>query len=649
MNAPKGKTCLFLCGCSTNVSSNVDLDAIAEWAKKRGDIEIVEYHNLLCSPDGKKFFMDVLLKNNPDYVVVAGCSPKMHEKTFQELAEEAGLNMAFVQMANIREQCAWVTKDKKEATVKSKALISAAIHRVQFADKLERHTMEAIPDILIIGGGIAGIEAALMAAQADRKVYLVEKDISIGGSVIQTEEVAPNMECAPCLLAPRLSEIRDNHNITIYSYSEVTDILGFYGNFVAKIHKKARYVDDSCIGCNACFDVCPVTLPNEFHLGLGTRNAIYTLFPGAVPAMAVIDKEHCKHFIDDSCDACVAACPFGSINFNDRDEDIEVKVGAVVLATGFASFNPSNIDGLGYGKIADVYTLPEFERLASSNGPTSGQIKLRNGEKPKSVAIIHCAGSLRDDGLPYCSLTCCIGAAKVGELVRKQIPDATVYNVHNDLVFPGPAGNKFYKRQRNGGTQFIKCDDLKSVKITSNGKGISVEGKGFGKLNVDMVVLATGQMPSESTKALAEMLNIDLTESGYFKADHEILHATGASVDGIYVAGTAAGPCDIATSITSAHAAVGHAVSKLVPGRKIELEIMTSYIDEEICGGCKLCISVCPYKAISFDIEKNISVVTEALCRGCGTCVASCPSGAATAKHFTDKQVFAEIGGLLHG
>ena len=649
MKVEKPKIALFLCECSTNISNFIDLPAVADWAESTEDFCFIEVSNLLCSPDGKKYFAEKLKEYKPDGIIVAACSPKLHEKTFQDVAEEVGINMSRVQMANIREDVSWVTKDKAKATEKAKAMIKAALRRVILAEDLEKVTMEAIPDILIIGGGIAGIEAALTASKAGRKVYLVEKDISLGGSVIKTEEVAPNMECSPCLLAPRLSEVRDDPNITVLTNSEITDVLGFYGNFMVKVRKKARYVDETCIGCEACFDVCPVTLKSEFHLGLGNRKAIYALFPGSVPAAAVIDKQHCKHFIDNLCDACVSACPFGSINFDEKDEELEINVGALVIATGSKNGDVSKFDELGYGKIENVYTLPEFERIACSNGPTGSKILLKNGEKPLTVAVIHCAGSLREDGIPYCSGICCLGASKVGELVRKQIPEAKILNIYNDLVFVGPKVNAFYRKQIEEGTQFIKCYDLKTIQVKEKGDKITVEGDGFNRIEADMVVLSTGLEPASGTKELANLFNIDLRKDGFFKADHALLNQTGSTLEGVYIAGCSAGPCNVATAVTRARSAVGDIISKLIPGREIELEILTSVIDEEKCGGCKLCISVCPYKAIIFDDEKNISIVTEAICRGCGTCVASCPSGAAKAKHFTDDQIYAEIGGLLYG
>ena len=648
MRDKKKKIALFLCGCSSHISGAIDLDDIAKWAESSQKFDFIEIQNLLCSPDGKNFFAESLKKNKPDAIVVAACSPKMHEKTFQGLAEEAGINMSRVQMANIREHVAWVTKDKEQANRKARALINGALKRVLLAEDLEKRSMEVSSDILIIGGGIAGIEAALTASAAGRKVTIVEKDISLGGSVIKTEEVAPSMECSPCMLAARLAEVRDDPNITVIAHAEVTDVLGFYGNFLVKVHKKARYVDDNCIGCEACFDVCPVSVNSEFHLGLGMRKAIHTLFPGSVPGAAVINRENCEHFTDSSCDLCVAACPFGSIRFDEHDEELNLNVGAVIIATGHADGDVSQFEYLGHGRLGDVYTLPEFERMACSNGPTSGDIRLKNGDKPNAVAVVHCAGSLCEGGIPYCSGVCCTGAAKVGELIRKQNPDVKVFNIHDDLVFTGPKAYDYYKKQIAEGTQFVRCNDMKTIKVDRKGGKISVKGEGFRQMVVDMVVLSTGMRPAEGTAALTEMLNIELDKNGFFKADHDLLHATGSCLDGIYLAGCAAGPCDVAAAVTRAKAAAGDAVSKLVPGRKIDLEVMTSVIDEEKCGGCKLCISVCPYKAIDFDEEKQISVVNEVICRGCGTCVVSCPSGVAKARHFTDHQIYAEISGVLN-
>ncbi len=643
------KTALFLCRCGPNLAGQLDLDALAGWARQRGDIETIETGDLLCAPDGKALFKRVLQQRGADSVVVAACSPKAHEKTFQALAEEAGLNMAQVQMANIREQCAWVTRDPEQAGLKARALINAAIDRSRKAEKLERRTMKVLTDILIVGGGVSGMEAALTAAQSGRKVTLVERQMALGGSLARIEEVAPSMECSPCLLAPRLDLVREHPNIEVLAPAELQQVVGFEGNFTATVTRRARYVRDSCIGCEACLEVCPVDVDSPGQPGTGSGKAIHGFYPGAVPAAWMIEREQCRHFTDGSCSACAEVCPFESVDFEQQDEQLCIKAGAIVLATGFAAPDLSPFEQLGYGRLENVISMQQLERMTSNNGPTGGEIRLGNGEQPARVAVIHCAGSLRDDGLAYCSGICCTNAVKVGRLLRHQNPEATVVDLHNDLVFAGPRENAFYRAAVAEGTRFVRCPDLAALRVSEKAQGkLQVSAPGIEPVTAQMVVLSGGLEPAEGTRELAELLHLELGPDGFFKPDHDLLYATGASLPGVHIAGCAAGPCDVAASVTRARAAVGDAMSKLRPGEEIELEVMTSEVDEEICAGCKLCLSVCPYRAIVFDKEKSVCRVNAAVCRGCGTCTAACPSGASRAKHFTDEQIYAEIGGLLN-
>ena len=647
--APR-KTILYLCRCGPNIADHLDLEALESWAAEREGIEVVESHDLLCSPDGKKAFREALEGREAHSIVLGACSPKMHEKTFQDIAEDAGANMAQVQMANIREHCAWVTQDRERATDKAKALITAAVRRANLAEKLEHRSMDVQTDVLVIGGGIAGMEAALTAAAADRKVYLVERDISIGGAVIRSEEVAPVMECGPCLLAPVLAQVKEHPCIEVITNAEVQEIVGFYGNFTARVLKRARFVEESCIGCELCYDVCPVEVDSPFHLGMGKWKAVHALFQGSVPAAAVIDPSACTKLNGQGCEApCAPICPFESVNFEQQDEVVEVQAGAVVLATGFTPADLSGFPELGHGRLPEVYTLSEFERLVSSNGPTGGKIKRRDGSVPGTIAVVHCAGSLRDDGLPYCSGICCVNAVKVGTLARMQNPEVKVINLHRDLVFAGPREQRFFAQARAGGTEFLNLGDaLQSVRVAAGqGTALTVSADGVEPLAADMVVLANGMVPAEGTEQLARMLNLERDTDGYPLADDALLHPTRSAIDGVYLAGCAAGPCDVATSVTRARAAAGDAISRLMPGRKIDLEVMTSSIDEELCAGCKLCVIVCPYKAVSYDEEGRICKINEVICRGCGTCTAGCPSGASRARHFTDEQIYAEMGGLL--
>lgn len=644
------KTTLFLCRCGTNIADFVDLEALEAWASGNEAVDRVSIHDFLCAPAGKEFIETTMREQGSVRAVMAACSPKLHLKTFEECAINVGLNQAQVCMANIREQCAWVTPDKEQATTKARALIQAALNRSGLQTDLPRGTMECNTDFAVIGGGIAGIEAALQAADAGRKVVIFEKEISLGGEMIKVEELAPMSECAPCLLAPRLSAVREHPNITVVSNATVTDVIGFFGNFTVVARKKARFITDDCIGCEACFEPCPVDVTSAFHLGMGTHKAVHTLFPGSVPAAAAIDPDHCLHLQGKDCQACVDNCPFGAVDFAQRDEIVEVKCGSVVVAIGAEVHVPSDIPRLALDGVSNVFTYAEFERLTCSNGPTQASLKTRDGRSPSRVAVLHCAGSLCSDGLPYCSGVCCANALMAGETIRKELPDAEVIDIHDRLVFPGPETERFLQHQIHAGTRMVECRELDKIRLEGlPGGEVAIHIPGGETLVVDMAVLSTGFVPGEKARHFAAMLNAELDPRGFLKCDHPILNSTGTVIDGVSMAGSCLQPSHAVQSVTMAQAAVGRALSRLIPGRTIELETVVSHIDPQRCAGCRMCASTCPYKAIVFDKGTLKSVVNEAICRGCGTCAATCPSNAITARHFTNEQLIAEVKGVLHG
>jgi heterodisulfide reductase subunit A2 len=636
---------VILCRCGDNVAGLLDLPALERALAAIPGVAFVAAHDLPCSPDGQAFVTERLRAGGATHAVVVGCSPKEHEATFRAAAAAAGLNPFLLQMANVREHCTWVTKDPAQAQGKALALARAAIARVKLHEPIDERSIPCTPDVLVIGGGVAGIEAALLAAAADRAVTLVEAAPSIGGAVAQLEEAAPDGECAPCLLAPRLAAVSETPNLTLLTNAEVTKIAGFLGNFEVEVRERARWVNAAtCIGCDECLPACPVEVPSPFDHGLRTRKAIYMPFPGCVPNCAVIDREACVRTKGEECTACAAACPLEAIDFTQADQTHTLKVGAIVLATGAAPFDPTALPALGYGRLPEVYTLPEVERLLSTSGPTGGQLRTRDGRRPGRVTVVHCVGR---EALGACSGVCCQAAALLAVLANKEEPACEVVHLTVDEVAPDRLAAALFDKARGHGARFVRVGDPASTRVAAGAAGLTVAyrdaGGGAATLDCDMVVLVTGLAASAGTRHLADQLGLALDRNGFPLPDHLALRPAQSSLEGVYLGGCAAGPRTIAQSVALAQAATGAALGRLVPGRMLKLEAVTSSIDEQRCGGCLTCVIACPYQACTPDPATGHVQVNEVLCRGCGTCVAACPSGAARARHFTDEQLHAEI------
>ncbi len=669
---------VYICTCGTNISDNVDIDELVRFSSALENVSYVKIAPLLCSEDGKSFLADDIIKEKPDRVVIAACTPKEHENTFKNILRKAGLNPYLLQVVNIREQVAWVTSDKASATEKAKAYIRAAVARVALHEPLEKKEIDCNSDVLVIGAGPAGMEAALMLAKADRKVYLVEKNSFIGGRVARYEDVFPKMECASCMLEPKMDEVLHNDNIELLTCSEIVEVLGFLGNFVVKIIKKASYVDkEKCIGCSACYDHCPVKVKNEFDYNLSDRKAIFVPYTGSLPNVPLIDTKSClrfggqnietyrealetglitkeeyEKFTNNDCTLCKEACMFDAVNYNDKDEVLERNVGGIIVATGFDLFDVSVLPRYGYGKIPEVYTSLEFERILSQTGPTGGKLLMKDSREPKAIAIIHCVGSRDQYHKDYCSGVCCLYALKFAHMAKKHLPSVKVYDIYADWCVPGKDNQAFLDSVKAGSNiTFIHTSLPMDVDMKQSGDTIRLSCKDIsGKKNdviADMVILCPAMVPAKDSARLSELLLIARGKEGFFTEGHPKLAPVSTNIEGIFIAGCSQGPKDIQGSVAQASAAAGQALSLLVPGRKLELDVMTAEINANACAECMICIGLCPYKAIVLDKEKKVAVVNTVLCKGCGTCVAACPSGAAQSRHFTTQQIFAEIEEIL--
>ncbi|MCJ7514463.1 MAG: CoB--CoM heterodisulfide reductase iron-sulfur subunit A family protein [Dehalococcoidia bacterium] len=660
---------VYICHCGSNIAGTVDCAKVSEFAKTLPYVVVARDYTYMCSDPGQNIIKDDIKNNKLNRVVVASCSPRMHEPTFRRAVADAGLNQYLFEMANIREHCSWVHEDRDKATDKAKALVSAAVRRVFYHEPLESKEVGVNPNTLVVGGGVAGIQAALEIAAAGKKVYLVERSPSIGGHMAQFDKTFPTLDCSACILTPKMTQAGQDTNIELLTYSEVKEVSGYIGNFKVKVNKKAKYVDpDRCTGCGKCSELCPQQVPSEYEEGLGKRKAAYIAFPQAVPNKAVIDRENCTYFKglekgkENQCRLCKIGipkknqpgCEANAIDFNMKDEIVELEVGNIILATGFQQFNPEQIYQYGYKRYPNVFTGLEFERLSNASGLTGGNVILADGRKPESIAILHCVGSRDENYHIYCSRVCCMYSLKYAHLLREKVPEAAVYQMYIDMRCPGSGYEEFYNRLQKEGVNFIRgrAAEITDIAESPEEKGrlmVLCEDTLIGRprrIPVDMVILSCALEPQADAADVARIFTISRKADGFFLEKHPKLDPVATATDGVYVVGCCQGPKDIPDTVAQASAAAARALALIIKG-KVEIEGATAFINPEKCSGCKVCVDMCPYKAINFDEAKKISQVNEVLCKGCGTCVAACPSAAIKGKHFTTEEIMAEIEGVL--
>jgi len=649
----------YVCHCGTNIAGVVDVKSLAEYTATLPGVVVSREYKYMCSDPGQQLIVDDVREHQLNRIVVASCSPLLHEHTFRNATAKAGLNPYFLQMVNIREHDSWVHEDRKAATQKAKDLVRAAVRRVAFHKPLERKKVPIRPEVLIVGGGIAGIHAALTLANAGKHVYLVEREPTIGGHMAKFDKTFPTLDCAACILTPKMTSVKMHPNITLWTLSEVQQVEGYVGNFKVTIKRHPRYVlEDLCVGCLECIEACvykQAKYPDEFNLGLGKRKPIYIPFPQAVPQVPVIDPETCIEFKSGRCKkTCVQACgDRNGIDFKQVESTETIEVGTIVMATGFQVFDARRVPYYGYGKFPNVYTSLEVERLINAAGPTSGEVILRDGRKPKSVGILHCIGSRDENTNRWCSRVCCMYSLKLAHLIKEHT-GAEVFNFYIDIRTPGKSFEEFYQRLLNEGVHFIrgKGAEISAWPLDPSEEGkltIRVEDTLIGKIRripVDMVVLSVGLEPHADAGEVRRLFNISCSQEGWFLERHPKLAPVNTFTDGVFLAGCCQGPKDIPDSVAQAGAAAAEALA-LIDAQFVELEPNTAYVLDEACSGCKTCVPLCPYGAISFLEDKKKAQINEALCKGCGVCVAACPSGSIQQNLFEDEEIFAEIEGVL--
>lgn len=652
---------VYICHCGSNIAGTVDVEEVAEYAASLDSVVVSRHYRYMCSDPGQALIKEDIKNLGLNRIVVASCSPRMHELTFRQVCQDGGLNPYLYEQANIRELCSWIHSDKKIATEKAKDIVRAAVRRVCWNEPLEVKEAPVNPNVLVVGGGIAGIQASLDIANGEHKVYLVEREPSIGGHMIQLDRTFPTLDCSECILTPKMAEVGRHPFIELLAYSEVEEVSGSIGNFKVKVRKKARHIDESkCVGCDVCEEKCPWKVDSEFEMGLAKRKAIYIPFAQAIPNLATVDADHCAYIQSGGkkCGACIKFCEAGAITpetlLNQTDQIVEFEVGSIIVATGYDVFDPSVMPRYGYGKYDNVITGLEFERITCAAGPTRGRIVLKDGREPESVAIIHCVGSRDQNYHEYCSRVCCMYGLKYAHLI-KEFTNAEVYEMYIDMRCFGEGYEEFYKHVSKEGVTFIRG---KVAKVTD--RAITEEEKGklivlctdtvLGSLirvPVDMVILCTALEARSDAEQVAKIFTLNRRADGFFLERHVKLDPVATPTDGVFIAGCCEGPKDIPDTVAQASAAAAKVLSLISKG-KITLESAVAQVDETRCLGCGRCEEICDFHAprVVHTDGRWVSTINETLCKGCGACAVACPTGAMSIRHFTQEQILSMIDAL---
>ena len=643
---------VFVCHCGTNIAATVDVRHVAaELAKDQGVVFSKDYV-YMCSDPGQQSIIDAIKEHALDSVVISCCSPNLHEKTFRDVSALGGMNPFQCEIANIREQCAWVHKDKAKGTVKALKITRSAVQRVRRNEPLIPVGVPVTRKVMVIGGGIAGIQSALDLANAGFEVVLVEKLPTIGGHMIQLSETFPTLDCSQCILSPKMVEVSKHPNITLMVSSEVKSVSGFVGNFKVKVHTKAQYVDpEKCKICDDCTPVCPVVVPNEYDAGLTGRRAIHIPFAQAIPASFTLDESMCLGLNPVVCGKCMDVCEAGAIDYDVKPKTTEIDVGAIVVATGFDLYDMAHMAEYGKGKYPDVLDGIQFERLCSASGPTGGHVLRPSDHKePKNVVFIQCSGS-RDpeQHCAYCSKVCCMYTAKHATLYKHHVPDGQAYVFYIDIRSGGKGYEEFVQRaMERDGVIYLRGRVSKVYQSKGKLKVMGVDtlsGKNI-EIDADMVVLAQAMVPSKGTAEIAKTLKIGRDKDGFLAEAHPKLRPVESVTGGIFLTGAAQAPKDIPETVCQASAAASKVI-QLLSKPELEHSPVVAQVRESHCTGCEMCVDACPFEAIT--LVNGKAYVNEVLCEGCGTCSGTCVRAAIDVKNVTQLQVFEMISACMGG
>jgi len=645
---PEPKIGVYVCHCGTNIAGVIDVEALRAYAESLPNVTVAKTYTYMCSEPGQQLIKKEIREKKLNRVVVAACTPSLHEPTFRKVLEEEGLSPYLFEMANIREQNTWVhMQTPEEALELAKDQVRIALARAEKLEELHPKEVKMGRNALIIGGGIAGISAALDLANAGFNVYLIEKSPTIGGRMAQLDKTFPTMDCSSCILTPKMVEAGRHPNIKLMTYAEVKDVQGYIGNFKVEILKKPRYVDEKkCTGCDECAKVCPVEVPDEFNSGLSWRKAIYIPFPQAVPPAYILDDKNCLGLTPLACSKCKEVCEPEAISYDQYATEVNLEIDTIIVASGYEPYNATVDEEYNYGVYQNVLTALEMERMLNAAGPTSGRVvRPSDLKEPKRIVYIQCVGSRNERRNVYCSRICCMYAAKQARQLKEKHPDMEVYVFYIDVRAFGKGFEEFYEKTcREYGVQFIR-GRVAEIHEDPETKNLTVKAEDtlLGRpveLEADVVVLSVGIVPGQDTKVIQNVLKIPVGADGFFLEAHPKLRPVDTTVDGIFVCGTSSGPKDIPDTVSQARAAASGAIALMAAGKYVIQPYFAS-VDEPLCGGCGVCVPLCPFNAIT--LEEKVARINEALCKGCGVCAAGCPATAIRANHFTNEQILSQI------